>query len=53
MDLGIFKQIDIRNKLNVKGLANLNKIKANTVETSAFNITENKETHDHPRTRSD
>lgn len=43
MDMAIFKQADIRNNLNVKGYTNLNKIKANEIETSAFNITENKE----------
>jgi hypothetical protein len=43
MDTGIFNEADIRKKLKVKGTAEINKLKVNELQTSAMNITSNKE----------
>ena len=41
MDLAILKQVDIRNKLNVKGIGKFNIIKTNEIQTKVMNITDN------------
>jgi hypothetical protein len=41
MDLSIFKEAEIRNKMTVKGISKMNKIKANKIETNVMNITDN------------